>query len=65
MPAIAANYQDQGFEGTAKQSPQAALTKANREVFYAKYRTPVDQRDLYRSSIRWEGDGYGWYWILR
>ena len=59
------NYQDQGFCGTAKQSATDALKQANRALTAAIQNTPGDKRPEYYSRIRWEGDGYAWYWILR
>ena len=65
MKMVNINYQDQGFCGTAKQSATAALKQANRALTAAIQNTPGDKRPEYRSLIRWEGDGYAWYWILR
>jgi len=59
------HYQDQGFCGTAKQSANDALKQANRELNAAVNDTPEDKRPEYHSQIRWEGDGYAWYWLLR
>ena len=74
MEMVNMNYQDQGFCGTVctkpngqryKQSTTAALKQANQEMYAAIQNTPGDKRPEYRSLIRWEGDGYAWYWILR
>lgn len=58
-------YQADGFAGVAKQTGSAALAQANRELNEAIQDTPPDKRSQYRSVIRWEGDGYAWYWIKR
>ena len=65
MKIVNVNYQDQGFCGTAKQSATDALNQANREMHAAIQNTPGDKRPEYYSRIRWEGDGYAWYWMLR
>ena len=60
------DYQEQGFSPVNKtQSNQAALREAKFSVTKAIAATPTEQRELYKSVIRWEGGGYGWYWILR
>lgn len=64
MTYHAEHYQDQGFV-PADQANQKALTRANEQLREAVEKTPVNRRSEYRSVIRWERDGYGWYWIVR
>jgi hypothetical protein len=59
------HYQDQGFQGVKNQSATKALNAANAELAQARNHTPSDEIPNYRSIIRWEGDGYAWYWILK
>jgi hypothetical protein len=58
-------YQDQGFQGVKNQSATKALAAANADLIEARNNTPTTDMDNYRSVIRWEGDGYAWYWILK
>lgn len=60
----AEHYQDQGFVPADGQN-QKALNRAKDQLQEAIAATPIDRRHEYRSVIRWERDGYGWYWIVR
>lgn len=58
-------YQDQGFCGIKHQTTKQALNRANQELNAAIAATPIDELTKYRSVIRWERDGYAWYWLLK
>ena len=59
------HYQDQGFVPADERNNYKALARANERLAECRNATPKALRAEYRSIIRWEGDGYGWYWILR
>jgi hypothetical protein len=55
------NYQADGFSKNSK----TALNDCNRSLNSAKVMTPEKYHHLFRSYIRWDGDGYIWGWVLK
>ena len=59
------HYQDQGFVPVDERNIYKSLARANEQLAECRNATPKALRAKYRSIIRWAGDGYSWYWILR
>ncbi len=58
----AMHYQQDGFVSGFSQK---SLSEANRQIASAKQATPEKFREQFRSSIRSNGNGYVWLWVLK